>query len=406
MGHRAALWAVLALHGFAVAATGRTGADPGGVQWYHGRLVSAHADAFPFFLAIPAECGQATIVNGEERLETDCRRGPDQVLIDFPVYDTRLTARIRDDGSLIGVWERGISARPERLLDLVAEPVSAPEPGLRFPAPDAGLPEVDVSGTWRVVFDEYGQARGVFEQQPSGVVTGTLEVLSEYGDLRYLAGVVRGTRMRLSTFDGKNAYGVVAEIRADGTMEGEWFSHRGWDAFEAERDPGYELPDPLGRVAFEPGREPLDIEPLRHAPYAGKPVIVEVFGTWCPNCNDQAAVLVDLYRRHHPRGLEILGLAYEFNPDRDYNEQRVAEFRKRHGIEWEILITGSDLNDLAGEGLAGLRSIRGVPVTVFVNPDGTTHAVYSGFSGPATGEAHGKAVAEFERLVGEILERM
>ena len=44
------------------------------------------------------------------------------------------------------------------------------------------------------------------------------------------------------------------------------------------------------------------------------------------------------------------------------------------------------------------------PVTVFLNRDGTVQAVYSGFSGPATGVAHSQARAEFQRLATEILQ--
>jgi hypothetical protein len=52
----------------------------------------------------------------------------------------------------------------------------------------------------------------------------------------------------------------------------------------------------------------------------------------------------------------------------------------------------------------GPTSAKGVPVTIFLNRDGTVHAIYRGFSGPATGEAHRKAKAEFERLTAEILD--
>lgn len=39
-------------------------------------------------------------------------------------------------------------------------------------------------------FDLYGVARGLFAQQESGVVTGTVDTPSTYGDLRHFAGSV------------------------------------------------------------------------------------------------------------------------------------------------------------------------------------------------------------------------
>ena len=109
--------------------------------------------------------------------------------------------------------------------------------------------------------------------------------------------------------------------------------------------------------------------------------------------------------RHLPlQRLEILGLAYEYGDDPESKQRRVREFKKKHGIEWDIVIADSTLDELAFEGLAGLTPIEGVPVTIFLNRDGTVHAIYSGFSGPATGEAHRKANAQFEKLTAEILD--
>jgi hypothetical protein len=114
-------------------------------------------------------------------------------------------------------------------------------------------------------------------------------------------------------------------------------------------------------------------------------------------------VLVDLYREYGPQGLEILGLAYEYTDDKGYAERRVREFKEKHGVEWDVVIADSTLEELAAEGLAGLSPIEGVPVTIFVKLDGTVHAVCTCFSGPATGAAPEEARAQFRKLTTEIL---
>ena len=250
---------------------------------------------------------------------------------------------------------------------------------------------------------KYGVAKGLFEQDASGVVTGTLEVPSQYGDVRFLAGNLRGTRLYLSTFDGQHAFRLAGEIKPDGTMEGEWVTSYSWEEFVAERDDDFELPDPLGRIAFKPGETRLDTAALQNEKYTGKPVILEIFGTWCPNCNDHAPLLVELYEKHRASGLEILGLAFEYSDNQEYKERRVQEFKDRHGIEWDIVLADGTLENLAVDGLSELGPIEGVPVTVFLNRDGTVHAIYGGFSGPATGDAHQEAIAQFEKLTAEIL---
>lgn len=174
--------------------------------------------------------------------------------------------------------------------------------------------------------------------------------------------------------------------------------------WKSATDPGFELPNPLARIAFTPDVTRLDVEPLQGSKFDGKAVIVEIFGTWCPNCNDHAPALVELHRKYNRQGLEILGLAYEYGFDREYKERRVREFKKRHGVDFDIVIADSTLEELATEGLGGLGPIQGVPVTIFLNRDYTVHAIYSGFSGPATGEAHDRAKARFEKLTAEILD--
>jgi thiol-disulfide isomerase/thioredoxin len=49
--------------------------------------------------------------------------------------------------------------------------------------------------------------------------------------------------------------------------------------------------------------------------FKGKPLIIDIFGTWCPNCHDEAPVLEKLYRKYHDQGLVIVGLAYEYIDD-------------------------------------------------------------------------------------------
>ena len=383
------------------------GADGG--DWYRAHLTGREPEQIPFFLRLPDDCATATatIVNGDERIDAACQRGEDGIVIDFPVYGTLIEASFEPGGSLAGHWYRDLPAGREPIMVFEARRIAGPDPHLRFPPPPAepDTPRsTDVTGTWRMEFNLYGEAKGLFTQQASGVVTGSIEMLSHFGDLRFLAGSVAGERMQLSTFDGQHAFLVEGRVGADDTMEGLWISSVYWDEFVGQHVTDFELADPLARVRLAPGRERLELEALRDPRYAGKAVIVQIFGTWCPNCGDQAPLLTELYRTHHTGGLEILGLAFEYTDDQDYQQRRVAEFKARYGIEWDIVIFESRLADLAKQGLAGLSPIEGVPVTVFVNRDGTVHAVYTGFSGPATGDAHLQAKTIFEQLTREILD--
>ncbi|MEZ5286715.1 MAG: TlpA disulfide reductase family protein [Vicinamibacterales bacterium] len=45
--------------------------------------------------------------------------------------------------------------------------------------------------------------------------------------------------------------------------------------------------------------------------FRGKVVLVNISGSWCPNCHDEAPFLAALHRRFKDRGFEIVTLSFE-----------------------------------------------------------------------------------------------
>ena len=45
--------------------------------------------------------------------------------------------------------------------------------------------------------------------------------------------------------------------------------------------------------------------------FKNKVVIVQIMGSWCPNCMDETAFLTDFYNKNKQRGIEVVALAYE-----------------------------------------------------------------------------------------------
>ncbi len=377
--------------------------------WYRAAVIASTGEQIPFFLQVPDNCATATatIVNGEEWIQTACQLDERGLSLRFPVYGTAIDASF-ETGGLSGSWDRELPSGRVRAMRFEARPASTPNPENRFPdelaGASTGAERSNLSGTWRFDLDSLGVARGTLGQAPSGVVRGTIESPTEYGDLRFLAGNLTGQNLYLSTFDGQNAVLLTAQVIGPDTLQGEIvFGDESREWFVARRDDDFALGDPLTRMSVTSSDGRVGLEPLLRAPYVGQPVIVEIFGTWCPNCNDLASTLADLYRNYHDDDLEILAIAYEISSDRAYNERRVQAYSANHDVEWEIVLSDTTAAELSLNGPSGLSTVRGVPVTIFINRDGTVQGVYTGFSGPATGEAHRQAVAAFGRLTNEIL---
>ena len=273
-----------------------------------------------------------------------------------------------------------------------------------------------VDGHWSVLFeDEEGreEARGEFVQSADGEVHGTF--LTPVGDYRVLAGSFDGGVLRLSTFDGAHAFLFAAHAREDGSLAGDFWSrdsyHATWTAQPIAE--GEEvLPDPWNmvhltngegrfRFAFPDTEGTLvsDTDPR----FDGKVVQVNIFGTWCPNCNDEAPLLARWYRTYRDQGYEVVGLAYEFTGDPDRDREMLRRFATRHGIEYPLLLAGTSDKQDAAATLPDLSAVVAYPTSIFIGRDGKVQKIHTGWSGPGTGKHHEELVAEVERTIEGLL---
>lgn len=390
-------------------------------RWFRAALAIDDEREVPFFLWLPdSDAKPAVIRNGAEEIEVLFERAGGRIVLDFPHYDSRIEADAGPDQILHGEWrktrEDGVAVMP-----FSARRIDRPGEFLRFNTTlirrDRPRP-LDMPATrWKIEFAESGPAIGRFTPvfgQPGAVhvVHGTIETTT--GDYRFLEGVETiigpdGRGLTLSVFDGAHAFLIVGDADPAGErMIGDFYSGNWFhEAFTAERladDDPYILPDPFSEVALTTGDGRLRIPALDSPRYRGRPVIVQIFGTWCPNCHDETPALVDLHRRYSNAGLEVLGLAYEVTGDDDRSRRQVGRFIERYNIPWEIVIAGTSDKDQASSTLPDISRVKSFPTTIWIGRDGVVRAIHSGFAGPATGAEHTRLLAEFDRLTRGIVE--
>jgi len=366
----------------------------------------------PFGLELTPDDGawSAQIINGPERLEVaEVKIDGDRLTLRIPHYDATVEATRSSATTLDGRWWKtgklgAISELPFHAVHGEAH---------RF----ARLQETrektgSVAGRWAVRFaDEEDLAIAEFEQDDGHEVTGTF--LTTTGDYRYLAGSFEGDRLRLSVFDGAHAFLFDARLQADGSLAGDFWSRESWhDTWTAERDESVTLDSATEQVAWI-GGPPLNevaypdldgvLRSLDDPEFAGKARILEVFGSWCPNCNDATAYLVDLHERYGERGLSIVGLAFEMTGEFERDAEQVRVYRDHHGIEYPLLIAGTSDKAEASATFPLIERVKSYPTTIFLDGEGSVHTVYSGFSGPATGEAYTRLQVLFESTIEELL---
>lgn len=374
------------------------------------------AGELPFVVAF--EDDRAFVLNGEERLTVErFTHGADGFTLEFPHYDSRLEARPAPEGGLLGTWTK------VRGADRVAEVPLSAKPGgrlTRFGAPEGGVAGSEGIGLadplperWTLRFESSDvPAVGLFERV-EGVgspVRGT--ILTHVGDYRFLDGVFRDGRLQLSCFDGAHAFLFDARIAADGGLTGTFQSGDWWtESFSGTPDPDAQLPDAFAQVEAIPGASlfgltGLDRDGQERAVLdlglAGRPFIVQVFGSWCPNCHDEGAFLGSRLADYRERGVGYLGLAFELTGRVDRDLEQMGRFVDRHGIDGPVLWMGTANKRDAAEALGLLDAVLSFPTTLFVDAYGEVRAVHSGFSGPATGAEHELLAAEFDRWVDDL----
>lgn len=371
---------------------------------------------FGLELARDGDAYRAWLINGPSRSAVPTvRLDGSQLTLGIDHYHSKVIATISTDGGrLDGEWTKvGSKGAVSRLaFHAVAghAPRFAPAPGAK--AGGASCKAVD--GRWRVSFSKSEEpAVGLLECQDDGTVNGTF--LTTTGDYGYLAGAVIDKALKLSCFDGAHAFLFHATVDEDGALAGDFWSRDTWhETWTARRDPHAALQDAftltrwtgrlnLSDLAFTD----LDGKPrtLADPAFAGRARIIEIFGSWCPNCHDAAALLGELHERYRARGLSIVGLAFEMTDDPGENLEQVRKYVAHHQVRYPVLLAGRADKDVVKEALPLLDRFRAYPTTIFVDRDGEVKAIHTGFSGPATGEAHQALRREFiskiEAMLGD-----
>jgi thiol-disulfide isomerase/thioredoxin len=376
----------------------------------------------PFGLRIGFEGGRLTavILNHDEEVPTSSVTvDSDRVVIEMDWYDSRLEGRLSSDGLRIdGSWTKVIPGGAAR-LGWVAEKNNS----RRFEEFEAaGISSEDstlvesVGGHWKIAMSDDGgvqEARGEFVQEGRRV-TGT--ILTGTGDYRYLEGSYESGLLRLSTFDGAHAFLFQARATADGGLAGDFWSrdsyHATWTAERIEADVQV-LPDPWNEVVptaadrrFRFSNDGLTGGTVSSSDprFEGKVVLVNIFGSWCPNCNDEAPLLAKWHRRWSPDGLEIVGLAFEFSGDFDRDRRVLRKFKERYGIEYPLLVAGISDKAEAARSVPDISAVLSYPTTIFIGRDGKIRWIHSGFSGPGTGDHHQRLIAEMELKISSLLD--
>ncbi len=352
------------------------------------------------------------VINGAERLLVDSiETRADSIFIQMPFFESGFAAKITSEGNLQGEWIKHYGLR---ILRLPFEAEYNSENRFKISSP----PIANISGRWVSTFkDDDRTFTFVTEFKQNGShLTGT--VLDPTGDFRFLDGVVSGDSLKLSTFDGGNAYLLTAKIDNRNSISGGKFyaGATGTEDWSAIRNENAKIDDSLKGAKLNPDEGKLNFTfpdskdgkmiSINDKRFKNKVTVIQILGSWCPNCMDETKFLSDYYNKNHQKGFEVIGLAYERTTDFKSSQKALLPFKTRFDVQYPILITGVTVSDpnLTQKTLPQIKSINAFPTSIFIDKKGNIRKIDSGFNGPATGEHYTEFKNEFNQVINKLLE--
>lgn len=361
-------------------------------------------------LVIPAHLrinddGSWSFINWTEHIKVDSMQwNGNSLTAKMPLFNTIIDGIALNDSTFEGKWTDS-SREPLYQISFTAKRSRMPV----FPA--AASPKKLV---YEVVFSpespvDSDRAVGMFHKYDT-LLYGTF--LTGSGDHRFLQGYQRGDSMTLSCFDGTHLFYYKAQIEGD-KLKGKFYSGKHHSAnWEGVKNENAKLNHPDSLTSLISSEEEFkfkvrddngDSVQFDRSKFEGKVTIVQIFGSWCPNCTDESIFFRTLYEKYHENGLEVVPVAFERSDDFATAKSRVLRQFKQLGLVYPPYFGEKMGKGAAARIFSGLKDLSAYPTSIFIDKKGNVRKIHTGFYGPGTGEFYKIHTAELESFVTNLL---
>ena len=333
--------------------------------------------------------GPEEILVDEIVIGRDRKTAKDTILINFPIYESSIKA-IYQGNIMQGDWI--VHSKDDYRIPFKAYYGK----DHRFTVNNK-TPSTDISGKWKVKFTDSSDtypAIGEFNQKGNHL-TGTFR--TETGDYRFLEGTIQNKKMYLSCFDGSHAFLFEGKLSADNSeINGVFKSGKHYIAYwEASKDEAYTLKNPNTLTYLKEGYDKLEFSfkdtegntiSLADERYMDTPKVIQIFGTWCPNCRDETNFLMDYLEQNPNPGFDIIALGFEKYKDEEKSMKALKTYKDKLKLPYPLLHAGYYNKKEAAKALPMLNAIISYPTMIFLDKDNKVQNIHTGFNGPATKE--------------------
>jgi thiol-disulfide isomerase/thioredoxin len=345
---------------------------------------------------------QWEIVNGAERIPIEIKWGKDSTFkSSLPLFNTYFEGK-KEKGILTGEWVDPTRTGDYRIpFQIIGNKIREFDTKVHIP----------VHLKYKIVFedDSIPAILDMAVVKEEYVVYGT--VLTETGDYRYLQGEpFENNRFYLSAFDGTHLFYLAAQL-VDNKIEGVFMSGKHYMAkFKGEADANFEL-----READELTwmKNPKDVLKLKldadaktersfgEKDWKEKVTLVQIMGTWCPNCTDESRFVKSMYEKYSGQGLQVVPVSFERGTDKKVSFTRINSQAKQMALPYPVYLgSGADSPQKAAAIVfSQLNHVMSFPTLILIGKDGMVKKVWTGFYGPGTGVHYIEHTKEIEKAL-------
>ena len=348
------------------------------------------------------------VVNGVERIPIDIKWGKDSTFTSsLPLFSTYFEGK-KEKGIVTGEWVDPTRTGDYRIpFQIVKNKIREFDTKVHVP----------IHLKYKIVFED-DTVPAILEMEigrEENVVYGT--VLTETGDYRYLQGEpFDNSRFYLSAFDGTHLFYLTGQL-VDNKVEGSFMSGKHYlSNFKGEVNTSFELRKADALTWMKNPKEVLSLKLNADAKtersfgekdWKGKVNLVQIMGTWCPNCTDESRFVKSMYEKYHTQGLEVVPVSFERGTDKQVSFTRINSQAKQMALPYPVYLgSGADSPQKAAAIVfAQLNHVMSFPTLILIGKDGKVKKVWTGFYGPGTGVHYAEHIAEIEDAVLRLLRK-
>lgn len=347
----------------------------------------------------------AVIRNGEEEIMvSDISWLEDTIVLRMPVFDSEFRL-FAEHNTLNGYWYNHAKGDNYKIPVFANAAVSE-----RWNCEESNQA---LSAKWEVQFspdsDDSYPAVGIINTDKE--VTGTF--ITETGDYRFLAGVFCDSVLKLSCFDGSHAFLFNAKLNSDGELSGYFYSGNHWsEPWLATPNPDAQIDDPFELTYLKEGYDGISFK-LKNTSgetvsypsdkFKNTVTIIQIMGSWCPNCMDETKMFTELHNAYNKDGLEIISVCYEKPDSYDSAVPNMLRIKEHFNSKYDFVYGGPASKSVANDSFPMLNHVMSFPTAIFIDKSGVIRKIHTGFYGPGTGEYHTKTRSMIENLVLSLL---